>query len=520
MSKTVLLWDDARKKLFEGMKIVSTAVMSSMGPCGRNAVLGRFDRSPVVTNDGVTIAREISLQDPVENIWASIIKEAAEKTNKEVGDWTTTTTCLTYAIAKHGLSELQNGTNPFVLSKNLHEIGDSIVENIRKYTKTIKHTSPEVKDIATISAQDEEIWETIAKCIKEIWPDGQISVEISKEIGIKEELKKWYVIDAGLVSPIFMLDEENLQSDLSDVTILVGKWELSDAWGVLIWVLEEMHYEGRKNLLIMADEVSWGALDAIIKNNKSWMFNIIVTWLPSTWQNSEDILEDVYTVCCWWETILERGFSGQIWRAGRVVSWKDSTVIVDWYWEDDWINERISMLKKKNLKEKNEYRREKVEERISRLSSGVAIIYVGCQTEMEAVNKKYKIEDAICATKSAIKNWIVIGGGFALVRAATEVPVPDWFGVAWRILINAIKEPAKTIIYNAWRDAEKIIHPWDIKSELVFNSKTWVYTPWDEYKIIDPAKVVECAVQNAISAACMFLTTDVVVFETEDIISQ
>lgn len=511
MSKTVLLWDDARKKLFEGMEIVSTAVMSSMGPCGRNAVLWRYDRSPVVTNDGVTIAREISLPDPVENIWASIIKEAAEKTNKEVGDWTTTTTCLTYAIAKHGLSELQNWTNPFVLSKNLHEIGDRIVENIRKYTKTIKHTSPEVKDIATISAQDEEIWEAIAKCIKEIGQDWQISVEISKEIGIKEELKKWYVIDAWLVSPIFALDEALMQSDLSDVTVLAMAGDMSESWWILVQVLEDMYKESRKNLLIMANEVSWNALDAIIKNNKSWNFNIIVTWLPSIDQNTKDILKDI-SIVCW----SENSYEYSIGRAERVVSGKDSTIIIGGHWGDENLSKHIAILKKRECIEKNEYHKEKVSERISRLSSWVAIIHVGCQTEMEAVNKKYKIEDAICATKSAIKNWVVIGGGFALVRAATEVPIPDWFGVAWRILINAIKEPAKTIINNAWRDAEKIIHPWDIKSELVFNSKTGAYKSWDEYKIIDPAKVVECALQNAISAACMFLTTDVVVFETEE----
>ena len=516
MSKTVLLWDDARKKLFEGMKIVSTAVMSSMGPCGRNAVLWRFDRSPVVTNDGVTIAREISLQDPVENIWASIIKEAAEKTNKEVGDWTTTTTCLTYAIAKHGLSELETWTNPFTLSKELHEVGNQIVKKLAGMTKIVKHTDSKVKDIASISAQDEEIGEVIARCIKEIWPDGQISVEISKEIGIKEELKKWYVVDAGLVSPIFMLDEELMQSDLSDVIVFSTDQDINDFWGVLVEVLQDMQNNNMKNIIIMANDVSWNALDAIIKNNKSWNFNIIVTGLPSIGQNTKDILKDISIVC--WSTDMENCSIG---RADRVVSWKDSTLIIWWHWDEKSVEKHIAILRKREHTEKNEYHKEKVSERISRLSSGVGIIYVGCQTEMEAVNKKYKIEDAICATKSAIKNWIVVGGGMSLIKICKDIQEFDWghtkeyYTAVW-ILATAIQYPAKTIISNAWFDWSKTIDKIYFEPVTYFDSKSWEFVSPEDYKIIDPAKVVECAIQNAISAACMFLTTDVIVFETEE----
>ena len=524
MKKDIHYADDARKELLKWVETVANVVKVTMWPKWRNVVLDKWFWAPTVTNDGVSVAKEIELEDKVQNVWAEMVKEAAEKTNKEAWDWTTSTVVLAHAIAKEWLRYIDSGINPFALGRWLHKAIDQLVADIQKTAQQIWDSKEQIKQVATISAQDEEVWDLIADVFEEIGKDGTITVEEWNTLWLSKEIKTWMQFDQWYLSPYFVSDSQRMECIVDKPYVLVTDkkiWSMKE----IIQLLESMAATGKKDMLLIAEDVEWEALASLILNKIRWMLNVVAVKAPGFGDRKKEILKDIATVTgatlitddLWIK--LEDATIDMLGKADKVIVNKDETIIVDGKWDADEINDRANQIRAQIWITKSDYDKEKLAERLAKLVGWVAVIKVGAATEMEMKNKKFKIEDALNATRAAIEEWIVAWGGSVLVQLSKTLGnmklEDEEEQVAVEIIQQAIQYPLKQIADNAgfkwdWV-VEKIKESKDM--DYGFDARTGEFTNLKKAGIIDPAKVIRVSLENAVSTAAMILTTEAVVVD-------
>ena len=523
MAKTLHFGDDARKSIFSGIETVANAVKVTMGPKGRNVILERSYGGPIVTNDGVTVAKEIELEDKSENIGANMIKEAAEKTNKEAWDGTTSTVVLAHAMAKEGLRYVRSGVNPFSLGKGLHKAVEILTHEIHQKAQPVD--SPEkIRQVATISAQDEEVGNLISEVFEEIGKDGTITVEEGKSIGLTKEIKTGMQFDQGYSSPYLVTDTQRMEAVVEKPYILVTDKKVSSIKEIL-WVLESVAATGKKDFVIIAEDVDGEALASLVLNKIRGMLNILTIKAPGFGDRKKEMLRDIAVVTGATLITEELGIKledttiDMLGKAEKVISSKDNTVIVSGKGKPDEIEARANQIKGQLSQTTSDYDREKLAERLAKLVGGVAVIQVGAATEMEMKNKKYKIEDALNATRAAIEEGIVAGGGSVLLQLSKVLDTvkfddPDE-QVAIEIVKNAIQYPVKQIADNAGFKWDRVVEKVKESDQVNFgfDAKEGTFKDLFASGIIDPAKVLRVALENAVSTAAMFLTTETVIVD-------
>lgn len=524
MKKDIHYAEDARKWLLSGVETVANVVKVTMWPKWRNVILDKWFWAPTVTNDGVSVAKEIEIEDKVENVWACMVKEAAEKTNKEAWDWTTSTVVLAHAIAKEGLRYIDSWINPFALGRGLHKAVDQLVADIQDTAQQIWDSKEQIKQVATISAQDEEVWDLIADVFEEIGKDWTITVEEGNTLGLSKEIKTGMQFDQWYLSPYFVSDSQRMECIIDKPYVLVTDkkiWSMKD----VIQLLESMAATGKKDMLLIAEDVEWEALASLILNKIRGMLNVVAVKAPGFGDRKKEILKDIATVTG--ATLitdelgikLEEATIEMLGKADKVIVNKDETIIVDGKWDEEEINDRANQIRAQIWITKSDYDREKLAERLAKLVWGVAVIKVWAATEMEMKNKKFKIEDALNATRAAIEEGIVAGWGSVLVQLSKklwELKLKDAEEqVAIEIIQQAIQYPLKQIADNAgfkwdWV-VEKIKESKDMN--FWFDARTWEFKDLKKAGIIDPAKVLRVSLENAVSTAAMILTTEAVVVD-------
>lgn len=518
MSKIIKFDFDARKKMEKGVDILANAVKITLGPKGRNVVIEKVYAPPLITNDGVTIAKEIELEDPFENIGAQLIKEVAIKANDLAGDGTTTATILAQAIIKNGLKLISSGANPIFLKKGI-EIGckkivDSLILNSKKISSTV-----EISQVATISAGDEEIGDLIAKAVEKIGISGVITVEEAKSFETSLEIVEGLEFNKGYISPYMVSNSEKMEAILDSPYILITNKKIS-SMKELIPILEQI-MENPKPLLIITDALEGEALATLVLNKVRGTLNVVAVKSPSFGERRSELLEDIAVLTGGLFISEEKGFNisdlqlSDLGRAEKVKVTKDSTVIVGGKGDKSEISKRVETINNLKKESNSDYDIEKYEERISKLNGGVAVIKVGATTEVELKEKKLRIEDALNATKAAIEEGIIAGGGSVLTKLSKELEELNYEGdisLGINILKSSLLSPLKQIALNAGFDSgiivEKVLNG---PKNFGFDVVSEEYVNMIEKGIIDPTKVTRSALQNACSVASLFLTTEVVV---------
>jgi chaperonin GroEL len=524
MAKQILFNEDARKKLKRGVDTVADAVKITIGPRGRNVVLDKGFGSPTITNDGVSIAKEISLSDKFENMGAEIIKEVATKTNEMAGDGTTTSVILTQAIVREGMKHTTMGVNAMGIKIGIEKAKEEAVRILKGMAKEIKNKE-EIRQVATISAESEEIGRIIADTINEVGKNGVVTVEESQSFGVDKEIVEGLQFDKGYVSPYMITDGDRMEAKYQDASILITDKKISTVKEILP-LLEKIAAAGKKELVIIAEDVDGEALATIVVNKLRGAFNILAVKAPGYGDRKKEMLNDI-AVTVGGQVIteevglkLENAELNMLGRANKVIATKDNTIIVGGKGKKADIETRINQLIKQKENTESKYDIEKLDERIAKLSGGVAVIRVGASTETEMKYLKLKIEDAVNATKAAVEEGIVAGGGTALVRVAERLGVFEMKGmtdeakVGFQIVAKALEEPLKQIAVNAGKDDGSVI------VEKIKNSKG--NAGYDALKdivvpdmlaagIIDPVKVTRSGIQNAASAGAILLTTEAAV---------
>ncbi len=521
MAKVIQYGDDARKKIYAGVKAVADAVRVTMWPKWRNVILERSYGSPTVTNDGVTVAKEIDLEDKFENIGASLIKEAASKTNDAAGDGTTTATVLADAIAREGLRYITSGVNPFALSRGLHKAVDALVAKIGEISIKLE-TKDQIKQVAALSAQDEVVGELIADVMEEIGKDGIVTVEEGKGIGLEKEVVKGMQFDQGYLSAYFVSDATRMEAVLENVFVLVTDKKISTIKDLLP-VLEQLGATGKRELVIICDDLDGEALATLVLNKLRGILNVIAVKAPGFGDRKKETLKDIAAVTGATLITEEVGLKledarlDMLGKATKVIATKDKTTIVGGHGDEGSIEARISEIRVQIQNTKSDYDKEKLAERLAKLAGGVAVIRVGAATEMEMKNKKYKIEDALNATRAAIEEGIVAGGGTILVKLMDTVENAKYEDsdekIGAEIIKEAIQYPIKQIANNAGYKGDRVVEQVKANKDLNygFDAKTGEFKDLFKAGIIDPAKVERVALLNAVSAAAMLLTTDAVI---------
>ncbi|HLZ63629.1 MAG TPA: chaperonin GroEL [Ktedonosporobacter sp.] len=517
MAKLVQFDDKARGSLKRGMDQLANAVRVTLGPKGRNVVLDKKFGSPTITNDGVTIARDIDLPDPFENMGAQLLKEAATKTNDVAGDGTTTATVLAHAIVNEGLKNLAAGANPMILRRGLEAGMEAVIADIKAMSKPVE-TREQIAQVASISAADPEIGELIAEVMEKVGKDGVITVEEGRGIAMEKEYTEGMQFDRGYISAYMATNQEHTEAELNDPFILITDKKIS-AIADILPVLERVLQAGRKDLVIIAEDVDGEALATLVVNKMRGAFNVLAIKAPGFGDRREAMLDDIAiltgaTVITEKKGLrLENTGLEDLGRARTVTSNKDVTTIVDGAGESQDIQARIRQIRALINETTSDYDREKLQERLAKLAGGVGVIKVGAATEVEMKEKKHRVEDALSATRAAIEEGIVPGGGAVLVAAISaldKVKVKagdEATGVS--ILRRALEEPLRQIAFNAGRDGAVIVNGVrDHKRGHGYNAVTDEYVDMFEAGIIDPVKVTRSALQNAVSIAAMVLSTD------------
>jgi len=519
MPKQIKYSEDARKALKAGLDKVANAVKVTLGPKGRNVVLGNGFGSPTITNDGVTIAKSIDLEDIIENIGAEIIKEVASKTNDIAGDGTTSAVLLTQAIATEGLKNVAAGANPLALRKGIVKAKDEVVKCLKAQSKSIT-TTEEKAQVATISAGDEEMGNLIAKVMEEVGKDGAITVEESKTFGLSKEIVKGLQFDRGYVSGYMVSNTEKMEAIMDNPYILITDKKISSLQEILP-LLEKIVKSGRKDLVIIADDVDGDALTTLIVNKIRGIFNALAIKSPGFGDRKKEMLEDIAIVTGSEVISEEKGMKLEnvelevLGQARRIISTKENTTIVEGKGDRTKIEARVALIKKQIADATSEFDKEKLQERLAKLSGGVGVIKVGAATEVEQKLKQLKLEDALNATKAAIEEGIVAGGGVALLRTLSaleniEAEGDEKTGV--NILKRAIEEPVRQIAQNAGIDGAVVVAKVkEAETNFGFNASTMVYEDLIKAGVVDPTKVVRTALENAVSAASVLLTTEALV---------
>lgn len=519
MSKQIIFSEDARKKLKIGLDKVANAIKVTLGPKGRNVVLGQGFGSPTITNDGVSIAKEIELEDIVENIGAEIIKEVANKTNDIAGDGTTSAVLLTQAIATEGLKNVAAGANPLALRKGIIMAKDVVVAELKKMSKAIS-TKDEKAQVAIISAQDVEMGNLIAEVMEEVGKDGVITTEESKTFGLSKEIVKGLQFDRGYISGYMVSNTEKMEAVLEDPYILVTDKKISSLPEILP-ILEKLVKAGKKELVIVADDVEGDALSTLILNKVRGIFNALAIKAPGFGDRKKEMLEDIAVVTGAEVVTEEKGMKLEnveiemLGQARRIISTKDNTIIVEGRGDKTAVELRMNIIKKQIQDATISFDKEKFLQRLAKLSGGVGVIKVGAATEVEQKAKQHKLEDALHATKAAVEEGIVAGGGTALLRTLAALENINATGdekTGVNILRRAIEEPVRQIAQNAGVDGAVVVQKIkEGKDDFGFNAQTMVYEDLIASGVVDPTKVTRTALENAVSASSMLLTTEAVV---------
>ncbi len=523
MSKQIKFSDDARQKIFSWIEKVAKVVTVTMWPKWRNVILDKWFWSPQVTNDWVTIAKEIDLEDKFESLWAELVKEAAEKTNKLAWDGTTTATLLTYALAKEWLRYIKNWVNSVELKNGMKKAWAKINEELVKNAKIIS-TKEEIAQVATISAQDEEVGKIIADAMEKVWNNWVITVEEGQTFGMEVEVTDGMQFDQGYVSPYMVTNTEKMESSIKDAPILITDSKISSMKDLLP-VLEQLVQSGRKDLVIIADDVDWEALTTIILNKLKWVLNILAIKAPWFGDRKKEMLKDI-AVLTWANVItgelglkLENASLEDLWHADNVVASKDKTIIVWWQWEWRDIMDRVSQIRQEIENSSSDYDKEKLMERLAKLSWGVAVIKVWAASEVEMKEKKLRIEDALNATRAAVEEWVVAWGWVALLKASKVLENLDLWNEDQNTWVSIVKQalsyPIRQIVENAWKEWSVVINKIVEEKSVNFgyNAANDTYVDMISSWIIDPKKVERVALEEAISLAWMFLTTEAAVTE-------
>lgn len=529
MSKQIIFDEKARLALKRGVDQLANAVKVTLGPKGRNVVISKSYGSPIITKDGVTVAKEIELEDKFENVGAEIIKEVASRTNDAAGDGTTTATVLAQAIINVGLKLVAAGVNPIEIRKGIEKRVGEIVAQLKKMSKSIS-TKEEIAQVASISANDEEIGNIIAAAMESVGKDGVITVEEGQSFGIEKEVVEGMQFDKGYISPYMITNQDTMKAEMADPYILITDKKISSIQEILPF-LEKVVQSGKKDLVIIAEDIDGEALATFVVNRLRGTFNVLGIKAPGFGDRRKAMLEDI-AILTGGRVIseeiglkLDKAEISDLGQARKVVASKDNTTIVDGKGQDKDIKARVEAIKKEKELADSEFDKEKLQERLAKLSGGVAVIKVGAATETEMKEKKYRIEDALNATKAAVEEGVVPGGGLALAvacygadfaRFAEELKDNGSISVGEKIINQAILEPIKLIAANAGVDGSLILQKTieenkGGKSVRGYNAATGEFVDMIKAGIVDPTKVVRSALENASSAAMMFLTTEVVI---------
>ena len=519
MAKEIFYSDKARSGLYEGVSKLADAVKVTMGPRGRNVLIQKSYGAPHITKDGVSVAREIELKDSLENMGAQLVKEVASNTADEAGDGTTTATVLAHAIFKEGLRNITAGANPIEVKRGMDKASAAIIEELKKISKEVKDKK-EIAQVATISANsDQTIGNLIAEAMDKVGKDGVITVEEAKGIDDELEVVEGMQFDRGYLSPYFVTNSDKMTCEMENPIILLTDAKITSLKD-LVPMLEQVQQSGRP-LLIIADDLEGEALATLVLNRLKGVLNIVAVKAPGFGDRKKEMLKDIAILTGATLITEELGLSlekatlADLGQAARVVIDKDHTVIVDGKGDKNAVAARVNEIKTQVSTTTSEYDKEKLQERLAKLAGGVAVIKVGAATETEMKEKKDRVDDALSATKAAVDEGIVIGGGAALIKAsqATSLNLSGDEEVGAQIILRAVFAPMKQIAQNAGFDAgvvaDKIANA--TEENLGFNAATGEYVNMLEAGIIDPLKVERVALQNATSVASLLLTTEATV---------
>ncbi len=526
-AKQLIFSEEARRSLKKGIDVMASAVGTTLGPKGRNVALDKKWGAPTITHDGVTVAKEIELEDPYENMGAQLLKEAATKTNDVAGDGTTTATVLAHMIVNEGLKNVAAGANPMLIKRGIERATQVIVEAIKEQAKELV-TKEEIANVAAISANDKDIGGLIADVMDKVGKDGVITVEESKGLAFETEYVEGMQFDRGYMSPYFITNPEAMQAELEEPYILIHDKKISAATDI-IPILEKLVQVGKRELVVIAEDVDGEALATLVLNKLRGTFSLLAVKAPGFGDRRKAMLQDI-AILTGGQVIteemgrkLETAQISDLGQARKVVSSKDDTTVIEGKGSDKEIKGRMEQIRVEIEKSTSDYDKEKLQERLAKLTGGVAVIKVGAATEVELKEKKHRVEDALSATRAAVEEGIVPGGGVALINAVPALDsikmdlLDEQTGV--NILKRALEEPMRGIVQNAGMDGAVVVQNVRRFQEEQKNDKIGYdviandYGDMVEKGIIDPAKVTRSAVENAASIAAMILTTEALITE-------
>ncbi len=525
MAKQLTFGAEARAQLKRGMDVLANAVVTTLGPKGRNVALDKKWGSPTITHDGVTVAKEIELEDPFENMGAQLLKEAATKTNDIAGDGTTTATLLAHVLIEEGMKNVAAGANPMLLKRGILEAAEKVADAIADSSIEV-NTKEDVAAVASISAQDHQIGELIAEVMEKVGKDGVITVEESKGLEFETEYVEGMQFDRGYISPYFVTNPDTMEAVIEDAYILIHDKKISAAQD-LVPILEKLVQKGARNLVVIAEDVDGEALATLVVNKLRGLLTALAVKAPGFGDRRKAMLQDIAILTGGTVITEEQGRKLEsatledLGRADKVISTKDDTTIVGGHGDDKMIKARIEQIKAEMERSTSDYDREKLQERLAKLAGGVAIIRVGAATETELKEKKHRVEDALSATRAAVEEGIVPGGGVALLNVINalddlKMEYPDeQTGVS--ILRKALEMPIRRIAENAGQDGAVILAEVRRKQQETDNPRVGYdvmsgqYIDMVEAGIIDPAKVTKGALLNAASVAAMVLSTEALI---------
>ncbi len=519
MAKQIFFKEEARAKMKRGVDILANAVRVTLGPKGRNAVLDKGYGAPTITKDGVTVAKEVELEDKFENMGAEIVKEVASKTADVAGDGTTTATILAQGIILEGLKNVTAGADPLTLKSGIDQAVEAVVNNLKKISREVSGQE-EIEQVAAIAANDKTIGKTIAAAMQSVGKNGVITVEESQSFGIDSKVEEGLQFDRGYVSHYMVTDSEKMQAVYNDVGILVTDQKVSSLQELLP-LLEGLAQSGRKELVIIADDIEGEALATLVVNKIRGVFNTLAVKAPGFGDRKKEMLQDIAVLTGAKLVSEELGMklasatAEALGSARKIVSTKENTTIVEGRGDQSEIKARVGQIKKALEQADSDFDKEKLQERLAKLTGGVAVIRVGAATETEMKEKKDRIEDALAATKAAVEEGVVVGGGVAYLRSLEAIDKLGLVGeekLGAEILKKALLNPAEQIAKNAGKDGPVVV------AEILKNKGSFGYNAKDDRfedlvqaGIIDPTKVARSALQNAASAAGLFLTTEVAI---------
>ena len=524
-AKQLIFSEEARRSLKKGIDVMAFAVGTTLGPKGRNVALDKKWGAPTITHDGVTVAKEIELEDPYENMGAQLLKEAATKTNDVAGDGTTTATVLAHMIVTEGLKNVAAGANPMLIKRGIEKATQAIVESVKEQSEELV-TKDEIANVAAISANDKQIGELIAEVMDKVGKDGVITVEESKGLAFETEYVEGMQFDRGYMSPYFITNPESMQAELEDPYILIHDKKISAATDI-IPILEKLVQVGKRDLVVISEDVDGEALATLVLNKLRGTFNLLAVKAPGFGDRRKAMLQDIAILTGGQLITEEMGRKletvqiSDLGQARKVVSTKDDTTVIEGKGSDSEIKGRMEQIKVEIENSTSDYDKEKLQERLAKLTGGVAVIRVGAATEVELKEKKHRVEDALSATRAAVEEGIVPGGGVTLINAVSVLDnikmdlLDEQTGV--NIFKRALEEPMRGIVQNAGMDGAVVVQNVRRFQEEQKNDKIGYdviandYGDMVEKGIIDPAMVTRSAVENAASIAAMILTTEALI---------